>query len=222
MNSVWPLRMSLFEELATLRARFLAHDPFPSFVLIQRFLDVGALKAPLRQLEAAAFKTYCGWSNHADGRELHAGFRELDEAGFFVTVHQRPVVPVPGLDKLADAIGTRACLSLLSQMTGLTLRLLGRPAVLTSWGPGSFIGRHSDAGPVDNPVQLVLSLSLTRSWLTDYGGTTTYASETDAQTFTVDPEFNCATIFRPRPHWVSPVASHGPKRSRYTWTLHFR
>jgi Rps23 Pro-64 3,4-dihydroxylase Tpa1-like proline 4-hydroxylase len=141
----------------------------------------------------------------------------------YVTIHQRPRVPVPALETLKSEFEAPATLEALREMTGVEVTEMAFAPVLTAWGRGTFLEAHTDAGPKTRPTRLVISVSLTEAWSSDYGGTTVWAW-TNEEPLRLVPTSNQAVLFAPSErtrHWVEPVASHAPERARYTWTLYF-
>jgi len=220
LDSAW---LSRLDEL---KAAFAAEAPLPGFVVVDDFLSPSALESATSEIRGTATSTYTVWSEDGDPLHLKCGFVEPNETYYYLTVHRRPTSPLPTLDRLAAALGAPPVLEIMRALTGRPISRLGMPCVLTAWDPGDFLGEHCDAGPVDRPAQLIVSLSLTLTdtWSERYGGCTKFSWDGSEREVTTWPHTNRAVIFAPHRgslHWVERLTREAPARTRFTWTLHY-
>lgn len=220
--STLPINPSLLGYLRALRALFQSEFPLPGFVVIPDFLTAEALSNALEGCHSAEYATFCGYSPTGDPRDIRAEFCEPREDYTYATIHERPVSEIPQLTRLYEAFATAETRRVLAEMTGIELREIGFPSVLTCWGPWSFLEPHTDAGTPSRPTRLVVSLSLTERWDPRHGGATTFWWTGSPRSVTIQPQLNTAVLFAPHPgsfHWVEQIAGDAPPRSRFTWVL---
>jgi len=209
---------------AAIHEAFRDQEPLPDFLIIKDFLSRSALEHALNGCARAHLEDYAVWSESSDSSQLVSGFGPPDPECSFLTYHQRSREPLVELEDVGAALASPEVLALLSELTGERLSRLGLPHVLTSWGPGCFLGEHCDAGPSDKPAKLVIALSLTKYWERGFGGATQFAWSGSGRRVTTWPRLNQAALFRPHLgsiHWVEHIAEHAPYATRFTWTLHY-
>ncbi len=220
-----PLSSQTLKQIEEIRKRFVDVVPLPGFAIVPNFLDPHLASSILDEALTVPYSTWCGYSPTGRPEDLRAHFCEPNEEAFYVTVHQRPTRAVRLLDEVGRAFASPDSLETLRQMTGLPITAM-RPfgsEILTRWPPGSFLDKHTDAGPPDKPTLLVISLSLTKEWRQDYGGSTVFqwdGSHGEVETW---PVFNTAVLFRAHrgsTHWVNRIEDHA-SHDRFTFTLHF-
>jgi hypothetical protein len=203
------------------RAAFQAETPLPGFVIVPDLLSEYWLQEALAGCDASELSTWCGYAIDEDMRVLRNEFCEPREGPIYVTVHQRPVQPVPQLQDLHARFVAPSTLDALRELTGIPLKPEGHRSVLTSWGPWSFLTQHTDA---NRPNRLLVSLSLTRRWSPRFGGITGWRWAGVKETVWVEPHLNNAVLFAPfsgSDHWVEQIASDAPGRLRFTWTMEY-
>lgn len=91
---------------------------------------------------------------------------------------------------------------------------------LTRYGPGDFIGLHTDVGNEDSDRLTAYTLGFTRDWRTDWGGQLLFHDDKGDVTRGFIPRFNTLTLFRvPCSHSVAPVAPYAkaPRHSVVGW-----
>ena len=197
--------------------------PLPRFVIIRNFLSKDLLNTITRQCQQAQYSTYCNYSTPAAPDVVRSDFCEPNERNVYVSIHERPLEPLPALVHLSELFKKREALQFLSSLTGVRLTTVLEPDVLISWQPGAFLEPHTDHGP-DKPGKLVLSLSLTTRWHSSYGGATVFAWSGLSRAVRLQPRLNTAVLFAPWSgslHWVEQISSHAPPRHRFTWTVFF-
>jgi hypothetical protein len=205
------------------RRAFRADEPLPDFLVVEGFLEPVWIARLLSGIEKAEFGTFGAYTPTGKPDDMRFEFHEPSQSHCYVTIHQRPRQPIPELIAARAAMAAPATVRALAALTGLPLRALSELDALTCWGPGSFIGRHSDSA-YGRSHQLAVSLSLTRAWTAGLGGLTTFAWEGLSQSVTLTPSLNTAALFVPNDrsaHWVSQVEPSAPPRTRYTWTLFY-
>lgn len=190
------------------------------------FAHVGSFLRPevYAELTAQAHATtdFATWSIGAVGEDQVAGaFEEPTPGGEYGSVRERATVTVPIMKELADTLGNPEHVAFLREASGLDITRLAHAEELAAWPAGSFTGAHTDFEP-DDPMKLVVNLSLTDTWDASYGGNTVYWHEDGDDVVTVTPAPNAAGMFRPSPHayhWVEPVKAEAPGRTRMGWAL---
>jgi hypothetical protein len=210
--------------LDAVRESFQSERPLPGFSVVPGFLAPWCLEQALQGCDGAELATFCGHAPLDDPQAVRNEFFEPVEDRLYITIHHRPLRPVPQHEALHERFVAEETLAAMEALTGITLSREGHRSVLTSWGPWSFIGPHSDAFLAGRPTKLIISLSLTRRWDPAYGGITGFQWDRTGPTTWVTPELNTAVLFRPFAgsyHWVEQVAGDAPERLRYTWTMEY-
>lgn len=219
-----PINPAVLERSASIREAFQSETPLPGFVLIPDLLTPLHLDDALAGCVGARVATFCGHAPEDDPRAVRNEFFEPIEGRLYITIHQRPVEPVPQLRRLHELFVAEETLAAMEEMTGITLSREGHRSVLTSWGPWSFLGPHTDAASAGRPNRLIVSLSLTRRWEPGFGGITGFQWNGAGPTAWLQPQLNNAALFRPFDgsfHWVEQIAGDAPDRLRYTWTMEY-
>lgn len=223
---MWPVNLILVQEQQQLAAMFRTESPLPGLAVVSSFFSEDAVGALVEAMPKIEFSRYCVWSPTNSEDDLRSAFREPDLRFAHLSIHTRPrVLDNPDFLRTAEALGSPPVLQWLSTVSGRPINYLDPRHVLTRWGPGDFLGPHLDVGSVEQPVALVLSISLTRDWRRDWGGETVFEWEGSKTRLTSYPKANQAIIFAPHRgsyHWVEPVAESAPPDRRHTWTLHYR
>jgi Rps23 Pro-64 3,4-dihydroxylase Tpa1-like proline 4-hydroxylase len=159
-----------------------------------------------------------------EGVSIANEFAEPEEDGVYVTIHQRPSQPMPALERLNLAFGSRDMVKLMAQLYGGMLSDKGHCGVLTCWGPHAFIDPHTDQGTDAEPSRIAIALSLTDGWNPDHGGKTYFQWEDGGRIVCVRPRLNNAIIFatsKDSNHWVEQISGEAPERTRFTWTFSY-
>ncbi len=213
----------VLRDRAALRARFQSGLPLPKWLVIWDFLAPEALDIALEECRTVEMATFCSYQLTEDSPVVLNAFGEPNAEHVYVTVHARPVHPLPRLSRLGEALATREAVQALSEMTGLKLTAQDGD-VLTGWEPWSFFQPHDNRGNPEDLARLVVSLSLTTRWEPHYGGTTVWACESTGAAVRLEPRLNTAVVFTPTAgslHWVEQLTGHAPRRTRFTWTLRY-
>lgn len=219
-----PINAAVLERSDAVRAAFQAPAPLPGFVIIPDFLTAEYLERALAGCDGANVATFCGHAPEDDPEAVRNEFFEPVEGRLYITIHQRPVGPVPLLRALHERLVAEETLAAMERLTGITLSGEGHRSVLTSWGPWTFLGPHTDATSAGRPNRLILSLSLTRRWDRRFGGITGFQWNGAGPTVWVEPLLNNVVIFKAFEgswHWVEQIAGDAPDRLRYTFTMEY-
>jgi hypothetical protein len=218
------LNPPVLERRTSICRAFQSAEPLPAFAVVGDFLCESRLADALAGCRSAELATFCGYSPTGEERDLRNEFREPEEGPVYVTIHERPVRPVPQLLALGESMTAPETLQALQEMTGIELAEQGHRGVLTCWGPWSFLGPHTDAGPQTRPNRLIISLSLTQGWDSRHGGHTGFAWGGVPPLISLPPRLNTAILFAPHAgsfHWVEQIAGDAPPRVRFTWTMEY-
>lgn len=220
----FPISSGVLDSKELIRSRFQSQLPLQDFVVLKSFLPGRLAWSIYKEICTSKFSTWCGYSKTGDPDDLESGFIDPNEEWSFVTVHERPLEKIDGLDEFADSFTDPLVLKHLSNLTGLDIesRLSTGSEILTRWRAGHFIAPHTDAGTTDKPTKLVISIALTQNWDESFGGSThfTWGGKQEV----VWPLFNSAVLFRPHTesvHWVQEIACETAP-DRYNFTMHFR
>ncbi|WP_461481388.1 2OG-Fe(II) oxygenase [Porticoccus sp.] len=201
-------------------------SPLRDFAVVSSFFTEQTAATLIQALGDISFSHYCVWSPSHSEHDLEKAFREPDPNYPHLTVHARPrQLNNEVFERVAKSLGSPDTLQWLSTISGRQIAYMDPRHVLTRWGPGSFLGPHLDAGSADDPVALVLSISLTQEWRREWGGETVFAWTDSNARVTSYPKLNQAVLFAPHSgsfHWVEPIAESAPDSMRHTWTLHYR
>lgn len=224
MTQAHALSRSVLERAEYIQAEFRAGSRLKDFVVVPDFLSPEILKVMQNFAWEAPLKPFCVFSRSANGEVLETRFGSPEEELYYVSAHRRlppdQRVP-PAIDACMGSAATRAALAAL---TGVTVDSYGEPSTLTGWGPGDFLGEHCDYGTPERPTRLIVSVSLTGDWSSDYGGLTHFRWLGGDDEIVVAPRLNVATIFRAghhSVHWVAPISITAPAGRRFTWTMHY-
>ncbi|MEF8736827.1 MAG: 2OG-Fe(II) oxygenase [Candidatus Accumulibacter necessarius] len=223
---MWPVNPILVREQQQLAAIFRAESSLPGLAVVSSFFSDDAVGMLVGALKEIKFYRYCVWSPTNSDDDLRRAFQEPDLRFAHLSIHARPMVlDNPTFLRTAEALGSPPVLQWLNAVSGRPINYLDPRHVLTRWGPGDFLGPHLDAGSADQPVALVLSISLTQGWRREWGGETVFEWDGSNTRLTSYPKANQTIIFAPHQgsyHWVEPVAESAPPDVRHTWTLHYR
>ena len=217
-----PISRSVLRRLSVHCETFQSDYPLPNFNVIPNFLASELVRGVLPACQTARYRTFCGYS-HPNSTVVKSHFCDPNEEDTYITVHERPIHIIKALNRLHALFKKQETVDALSALTGLTLTNVGLH-VLTSWQPGSFLELHTDYDS-RGAARLILSLSLTRRWRSEYGGTAVYAWKGLNRSVRITPHCNTAVLFVPfsgSNHWVEQVSPHAPHRQRFTWTIFFR
>jgi hypothetical protein len=219
-----PINRAVLDRSDALRDAFQAPTPLPGFVIVSNFLTREHLEQALAGCDGAKVATFCGHAPEEDPLAVRNEFFEPVEGRLYITIHQRPVEGVPLLRALHDLLVAEETLVAMESLTGIALSRDGHRSVLTSWGPWTFLGPHTDAASAGRPNRLIVSLSLTRHWDRRFGGITGFQWNGAGPTVWVEPRLNNAVIFKAfegSVHWVEQIAGDAPDRLRYTFTMEY-
>lgn len=204
-----------------LREKFWSRSGKPVGLLtLDDFLTDQVAADVLLELQSAEFTTWIGYVG-SDGKPTAHFSDELPDLPY-ITIHRRSKKPLPAINQLCSALGSKAFLEHLSALTGVEVqRLLPLDSSICHlMGPGDFLREHTDFGPPEQRTKLVISLSLAKGWTEGFGGVTYFLWGSGLK---VCPQFNCATVFAPHEgsmHGVSQINPDAPL-SRFTMTFHY-
>ena len=224
LSAAIPINPAVLAGAESIRDAFQRNTPLTDFVIVTDFLDQRLLEQALIGCDQARLATFCGHAPLDDPDDLRNEFFEPVEGRLYVTIHHRPVEPVPMLQALHDLFVMEETIAAMEQLTGVVLSRKDHRSVLTAWGPWSFLRPHTDASDRTRANGLIVSLSLTRNWDTRYGGMTGFQWNAAGPTTWVAPQLNTAVLFRPfagSVHWVEQISGDAPDRLRYTFTMQY-
>ncbi len=216
-ESAWHTRHQLHEDFAS-------REPLAGFVVIPNFLTDELFREVQEFARNVSMRRYCVYSRTGSVTDLEKGFCEPHPDFYYLTTHSR-MFEWHGLPShIERLVSSPDMIEYLSNLSGISLTGHQIPGTLTGWNAGDFLGEHCDEGDSNRPNKLVISLSLTSDWNSEYGGTTHYKWTGGKQEVVIMPTGNVATVFAPGEHsvhWVSPIAANAPTGRRYTWTLDY-
>lgn len=220
-----PLSEEVICSADELQRFYTSENPLKNFLNLQNFLSPQTTNALLNSLKNIKWQQHAVWSENESMTLLHSfsGKQEFCKENYYLTIHQRPTVYPKVFKSIERLMGEKEVIETLQRLTGTKISKIGTTNVLTSWNAGDFLGPHCDSGG-DNPSCLIISISLTENWKSEYGGKTDFNWSGQNKIITTLPNFNQATLFTPGKHslhWVNQISSKVPNYKRVTWTLHY-
>jgi Rps23 Pro-64 3,4-dihydroxylase Tpa1-like proline 4-hydroxylase len=211
----------LIRNASKFRSIFQSAEAKPgNFISVYPFLDMPIAENILCELLSHNFRRWISYLGEDGKPKSH--FQDHLKDVLYITIHRRSEYKIKSIDLIHESLGMPIFCNILQKMTGIEVNeiLPFKSSICHLMGPGDFLREHTDFGSPTRRTKLVISLSLCKDWIPQYGGITEFKWDTFVKK---TPIFNEAIIFAPHEnsmHCVSPIAMDAPLK-RFTMTFHY-